>query len=458
MKKHRVRITQTPGPGYGRLVGVALIATFLPGCLSLLPTAALPPAGTYVPGQLLVEFAAGTSLARMRQEQQSAGATPAKQLASDIWSASVSSGAETRALQSLDRDHDVLHAEPALTIHDDMVGGFTPGPVYGTAPSPGYRVQYTIPNPLYPPSGGLPGQWGVTQVEAPQAWDQGALGNGVEVAVVDTGADVGHPDLVNNLDLKNAANYYDPDKNTLPIDDFGHGTHVAGIIAAQLGTFGTVGVAPQAHVIPIRVMGVEGGTTANVIAGLDHVLQTPARIVNLSLGSTEPSAVEQDEIDKLEQAGILVVAAAGNEALDGNPLEYPASYPGVVSVAATRIVDSSNGSNIQTEHADFSNFNPFVSVAAPGVDILSTVPRQLANGAAASTPDEGAYAYASGTSMATPMVSGVAALILSAHPTWSAAQVKAQLLATAGEPPTANTGFNSFFGYGVVNALAAVTR
>ncbi len=458
MRHEPARSVRRPGAASGRLVGVATIATFLPGCLSLLPTAVLPPGGTYVPGQLLVEFASGTSAARMRQEQQSAGATPAQQLTADIWSARVSGRSEILALQSLDRDHDVVHAEPAFTLHDDMVGGFTPGPVHGTAVSTGYRVQYNVPNPLYPPSGGLPGQWGVTQIEAPQAWDQGALGNGVEVAVVDTGADVGHPDLVNNLDLKNAANYYDPAKSTLPLDDFGHGTHVAGIIAAQIGSFGTVGVAPQARVIPIRVMGVEGGTTANVVAGLDHVLETPARIVNLSLGSTEPSAIEQDEIDKLLQAGILVVAAAGNEALDGNPLEYPASYPGVVSVAATRLVDASNGSDIQTEHADFSNFNPFVSVAAPGVDILSTVPRQLANGAAASTPDEGAYAYASGTSMAAPMVSGVAALILSVHPTWSAAQIQAELIKTAGEPPTANTGFNSFFGYGVVNALAAVTR
>lgn len=445
-----------------RAIATGVAAALLSGCPSLLPGATLPPRGTYLPGQLLVEFAHGTSPTQMKAEQQEAGVTPGSAITSDIWTATVAPGAETGALARLAGERDVLHAEPAYQLHDDMVGGFTPC----TVPPPGRRILgVTPPNPLFNPQNGLPGQWGLSQqsgIDAVDAWSV-TEGQGVEVAVVDTGVDMGHPDLAANIDTTPgyAANYYDPGQNPQPYDDFGHGTHVAGIIAAQMGQLGTVGVAPQAKIIPIRVLGVDGGSTQQLIEGLDHVLQTPAKIVNLSLGSQQPSAIEQDEIDKLEQAGILVVAAAGNEALDGDPLEYPASYPGVVSVAATKPLDPGSEQGVpaaQWQHADFSNFDPFISVAAPGVDILSTVPRQFFSQAACSTPDDCAYAYASGTSMATPFVSGVAALILASHPSWSAQQIIDQLLKTSAEPASSGAGFSVFYGFGVIDARTAVSQ
>ncbi|MBU6428349.1 MAG: S8 family serine peptidase [Cyanobacteria bacterium REEB65] len=428
-----------------------LATTFLPSCLALLPPAALPPGASFVGGRVLVEFASGTSAESAEQVARSVGASAATPVTADIWQLIVRKGAEGPLIARLMANHPVVHAEVEGFVHDQMVGAFRP-----VSPTRPYRGQAVVPNPLFNPSGGLPGQWGVSWIHAPDAWNT-TQGAGVEVAVVDTGVDIYHPDLVNNLDLSAAANYFDPPdatgKQLPPVDDFGHGTHVAGIIAAELGNIGTVGIAPQAKIVPIRVLGVDGGTSAELVAGLDHVLQTKARIVNLSLGSEQSSAIEQDEINKLLANNIVVVAAAGNEALSGNPLDYPASDPGVISVAATKPPDSSTGA--QAEHADFSNFDPFVSVAAPGVDILSTIPGNTASGAAS---DQGAYAYADGTSMAAPMVSGVVALILSEHPSYTVDQVKRQLFAAAGEPPSIGPGFNSFFGYGVVNAQAAVVQ
>lgn len=154
-------------------------------------------------------------------------------------------------------------------------------------------------------------------------------------------------------------------------------------------------------------------------------------------------------------ANVVVVAAAGNEALSGNPLEYPAAIPGVVSVAATRQASDDVEPKF-AERAAFSNYNPFVSVAAPGVDILSTIPRRFLT--TTSNPnDDGdgtAYAYASGTSMAAPIVSGVIALMLSAEPGLKPAQIKQKLQTTASD--LGDPGFDDFYGWGIVNVPAAV--
>ncbi|MNX54607.1 Subtilisin BPN' precursor [compost metagenome] len=145
-----------------------------------------------------------------------------------------------------------------------------------------------------------------------------------------------------------------------------------------------------------------------------------------------------------------MVAAAGNEALSGNPLSYPGSIDGVISVAAIRKDKGADGADVYSR-AEFSNFNPFVTIAAPGVDILSTLPQRFRS------PDQTfdmPYGYASGTSMAAPLVSGVVALMLSAHPEWGPAQVMAALRKSAKDMGPAK--LDAMFGAGLVQAGGAV--
>lgn len=196
-------------------------------------------------------------------------------------------------------------------------------------------------------------------------------------------------------------------------------------------------------IMPIRVLGADGGATSGMIQGLNWAIDHKARVVNLSLGSLQYSKSEEDAIERTIAAGIVVVSAAGNEAVDGNAVSYPAALPGVIAVGA---VDSN------LARATFSNYNPFVTVSAPGVDILSTIPRLFKS--PGSSVIDAPYAYASGTSMAAPVVSGIVALMLSAHPDWNPATVLSHLKSTARD--LGPKGTDPFFGAGLVQAGAAV--
>ncbi|MEB3221829.1 MAG: S8 family serine peptidase [Candidatus Sericytochromatia bacterium] len=294
------------------------------------------------------------------------------------------------------------------------------------------------------PQAGVAATWGLTAIRAEAAWDVTAGDPGVVVAVIDTGVDLSHPDLAANLDRAGARNFVEPGQP--PDDDFGHGTHVAGIVAA-VGDNGQggCGVAWRGRVLPIRVLGVDGtGSTWNTVAALDYAVSRQAAVVNLSLGSPDYSPLEAEAVQRALQAGTVVVAAAGNEAGDGNYLEYPASYPGVVSVAAV-------GPDLR--RAVFSNFNSWVTLAAPGVDVFSTVPTRLSPGVP--------YGYLSGTSMAAPMVAGAAALLLTQQPSWTPAQVVERLRRTARElTPSGDPvpGFDVFHGAGLLDVGRALGR
>jgi thermitase len=272
--------------------------------------------------------------------------------------------------------------------------------------------------------------------DAGDAWDAG-IGGGVTVAVIDSGVDLAHPDLMANAwrnpgesGLGRELNGLDDDQNgrvddwrgwdfvagdNNPADENGHGTHVAGTIAARRGNgIGVAGVADGSRVMALRVLNAQGtGSVAGVILAYAYAARAGARIVNLSLGSSMSSQAEYDAIAASPE--MLFVAAAGNggddEIGDDNDLypEYPCAYPlpNVVCVAAS---DNRDGL------APFSNYGDLaVDLAAPGVDIVSTVPG-------------GGYGWASGTSMATPHVSGAAALLWAASPGASESQVKSALL------------------------------
>lgn len=227
--------------------------------------------------------------------------------------------------------------------------------------------------------------WGVSVVQAPQVWSV-TRGEGVKVAILDTGIDYNHPDLKDNIVV--GQNFTTSNVNDY-MDRQGHGSHCAGIIAAMDNNFGVVGVAPKASLYIGKVLGDNGsGGIDAIIKGIDWAIAEKVDIISMSLGcSQDPGDVFHQAFQRAHAAGITVVVASGNE---NTQTGWPAAYPEVISVAA---VDQTFG------RANFSNFGK-VEVAAPGVDILSTYMN-------------GQYAKLSGTSMATPMVAGVIALIIS---------------------------------------------
>ena len=233
----------------------------------------------------------------------------------------------------------------------------------------------------------LPDQWGIGAVKASATWSV-TKGAGVTVAVVDTGVDARHEDLagqvLTGVDLSGRTPVVGGG-----IDPNGHGTHVAGIIAAADNGVGGVGVAPEAKILPVRVLDEDGaGYASDVAEGIIYAVDNGATVINLSLGGPVLSAAQEAAIQYAAKKGVTVLAAAGNSGPGAAP-EYPAALPTVIAVAATTPDDAV---------ASFSTRGSYVDVAAPGTMILSSLPGNE-------------YAYESGTSMATPFAAGVAALV-----------------------------------------------
>lgn len=269
----------------------------------------------------------------------------------------------------------------------------------------------------------MPQQYALDRMGVYAAWAAGATGQGVTVAVVDSGVDFTHPDLA-GVFVSRGHDFINNDDDAT--DDHGHGTHVAGIIAMRADNgVGGAGVAYAARILPVKVMGANGsGATAPIAEGIAWAADNGAKIINLSLGSAYPSQTLQAAIEYAAGKGALVVAAAGNHGTVA-PM-YPAAYPDAVSVCATDHGD---------RRASFSAYGPTVDVCAPGADILSTV-------------RGGGWQAWAGTSMAAPAAAAVAALVWSKYPTWDAQAVRAALL--SGAEPVVDVGA------GRVNAARAV--
>lgn len=225
--------------------------------------------------------------------------------------------------------------------------------------------------------------WGVSLVQAPQVWSL-TKGEGMKIAVLDTGVDKTHPDLAPNI--AKGMNFTSSNRTDFR-DRQGHGTHCAGIIAGVDNSIGVVGVAPQAKLYIAKVLGDDGsGSIEGIVQGIDWAIAEKVDIISMSLGcSANPGASLHNAIKRARKAGIVIVAATGNE---NTHVGWPAAYDEVIAVGAV-------GQTL--DRAGFSNFGKEVDIAAPGVDILSTYPVNK-------------YAKLSGTSMATPMVAGVVAL------------------------------------------------
>ena len=270
--------------------------------------------------------------------------------------------------------------------------------------------------------------YGIPLVQANLLSDAGT-GNQT-VCIMDTGYDRTHVDLqairvTGNNTTQSGAWYNDGD---------GHGTHVAGTIAALGGNNeGVVGVNPgnnlNLHIIKVFNNNGEWAYGSDLVKAIDQCVEAGANIISMSLGGEGASAAEGAAFQKAYDAGVLSIAAAGNDGI--RTLNYPASYDGVMSVAA---IDSAG------KVADFSQHNAQVEIAAPGVDVKSTIPGNK-------------YDTYSGTSMSTPHVSGVAALVWSHYPDCSASEIRNALNSSAQDKGTA--GRDEFYGFGIVKAKAA---
>lgn len=272
-------------------------------------------------------------------------------------------------------------------------------------------------------------------VHAEKAWDV-TDGTGIKVAVIDTGIDMAHPDLASKVVAQKVF-------TTNTIDDkLGHGTHVAGIVAAVTNNNqGIAGTCPGCQLLIGKAVGDNGeGQTSTIAQGIMWAADSGAQIINVSSGGEQETQVQKDAIAYAIGKGSLVVAAAGNEGIDG--FFYPARTAGVLSVGAT------SNSDIKSS---FSNFGSWVKVTAPGTNIYSTLPTHAFNMQAEADLQTN-YDYVSGTSMSAPMVSGVAALVWASQYGGSAAKVTQRLYDTADKI----TGTGQFFQYGRVNAEAAV--
>ncbi len=207
--------------------------------------------------------------------------------------------------------------------------------------------------------------WGITSVKAAEAWSQGAKGQGIRIAVLDSGIDKDHPSLSSAIesmrDLVGDGNSPYP-----AADQVGHGTHVAGTIAGRISASGFSGVAPEAKLLVGRVCGTSSCSMISVISGIDWAVSAKARIISMSLGSQMASSAEKMAVERAASAGVMVIAASGNSAEDyPGRVGYPAAFPTVMAVGAT---DSANA------RASFSQYGTELDIMGPGVDVLSSVP------------------------------------------------------------------------------------
>ena len=283
-------------------------------------------------------------------------------------------------------------------------------------------------------------QWALDELdfEAARAMVEPAT---VTVAVVDTGVDAAHEDLAGVVLPGWDAITGAPGGDT---DVYGHGTHVAGIIAARVGNgLGGRGAAAGVRIVPVRVLGDDGqGWSSTIADGIRWAADHGAGVINLSLGGTTPSAVYDAAIDyAVNVRGAVVVASAGNDYQAGDPVEYPAAVPGAIAVGAT----TASGNR-----ASFSSTGSWVALSAPGTSILAPCP--AGDEMCAGSPS--GYARLSGTSMAAPFVSAAAALVRAARPDASPAMVRAWLTATATDAGVPGT--DDEFGAGIVDPLRAM--
>ena len=423
--------------GKVRLVlAVALAAALLvAGATSYASNVTPAGVGGFVPGEILVRFAPGTTAVEAAALHRAQRATIKDEVRDlEVQVVEVPAGREAAAISAYQSSGKVSFAEPNYVV----TALYTPNDTY-------YNATYNSSH------AGLVAQWDLPKVGAPTVWETSRnLSTNVMVAVVDTGVDYSHPDLSNKVarDAGGAiVGYNFVANNADPRDDNGHGTHVTGTVAAQ--TDNGAGVAALSFnavkVMPVKVLDQTGsGSVAGVANGITWAADHGARVISMSLGSTSYSQTLANATDYAWGKGVFITAAAGN---DGRTVvEYPAGNNYVLGVGASDQADAL---------ASFSSTGRHVGVAAPGVSILSTMPTYTAY----LNTQYGYYTYydaLNGTSMATPHVASLAGLLMANNPNLTNLQVYQLLQETAENVAgTANGGWVKTFGYGRLNAANA---
>jgi subtilisin family serine protease len=305
-----------------------------------------------------------------------------------------------------------------------------------------WNVEYTEPHYLYltnennsSPPANVPNdslyskyQWNLPIIETVAGWGVGKGSENVIVGIVDTGVDSSHSDLKGRI----LPGYNVVDPSSSPMDDVGHGTHVAGIISALVNNGeGVAGMTWYNPILPVKVLDETGaGNTYNVSQGIIWAADHGAKVINMSLGNYADANFLHDAIKYAYDKDIVLIAASGNDNTE-NP-GYPAAYPEVFAVAAT---DASK------KKAAFSNFGDYIAVTAPGVNIASTYPHNQ-------------YAALSGTSMASPHVTALAALIRSTNPQLKNTEVMDIMRKSAEDLGT--PGKDKYYGYGQIDVIKAL--
>ncbi len=339
----------------------------------------------------------------------------------------VPSGSVGNALSAVTGDPDVVAAEPDNEIDAPVTLAApalpTAGTVFGSSPLPAPNSQQYAPQ--------------ITRAE--EAWSI-STGQGQVIAIVDSGIDPGHPDFAGRI----APGWNTVDNTNDDRDDYGHGTHCAGIAAAYAsGPNGVMGIAPGATLLPVKALRADGsGSNSSVAGGITWAADHGATVISLSLGGPADSKVLDDAVAYALGRGCSVVAAMGNAG--DHVKSFPAAIPGVIAVGATDRDD---------RIASFSQYGNWNSVSAPGVGIYSTFPTYHVT-----LNDEGLsenYASLDGTSMATPAVAGAVADIRAARPHLLPVQIKA-ILQDSADKVAGRTDFDPHYGYGRIDVLAAL--
>jgi subtilisin family serine protease len=359
----------------------------------------------FVPGQLLVKPRTGLSETNFSGKLRGHDASIRRTLhRSNVRVVAVPEEKAEATLAALRRDPDIEFAERDYIAE----AAYVPGDPYVMSGS----------------------EWHLAQIQTPQAWNFTVGLSNIFVAVLDSGVNAAHPDLATQILPGYDFVFNDPD----PTDDFGHGTAVCGtIVAAGNNDAGVAGVAFGCRVLPVKVMDAAGFAYYSTIAqGIHYAVDAGARIINISIAGSSPSSTLQDAIDYAWDHNVVVVAAAGNNA--DNVPQYPAACEHVIAVSATEPGDTL---------ASFSSFGNDIALSAPG-DTIWTTQRDPAN----------PYGAWRGTSFASPIVAGVAALVVSANPLLSSTQIVSVLEQSADD--VGAPGRDALFGYGRVNAANAV--
>jgi serine protease len=385
----------------------------------------------FEPGQVLVKFKPGAGTGAQDSIRREVGASSSEPVGSTGIELMDIGGADVRAaVEELRACPAVEYAEP------DYVRsvGFNPDDPYYSSAS---NYQWNMKNP--PGSGGI---------DMPNAWDLETGSTSIVVAILDTGVayrtgggytqapDLAGTSFVQGYDFINNDPYAD--------DDHGHGTHVCGTVAQTTNNaLGCAGVAFGTRVMPVKVLNSDGiGNDSELINGIAFAADHGAEVINMSLGGPDHSAALQDACNYAALKDVVICAAAGNADIEA--VEYPAAYPACVAVGAT---------NKAKARASYSNFGAELDVVAPGGDSTSQIYQQTFK--REGQPSSGfAYKGKTGTSMATPHVSGLAALVRAHQATWTAAETRAAIASSCYDLGAA--GWDAQFGWGLIDATAAL--